>query len=30
MSEPGDRMETTDLTHLPGPDEQPAADGPDG
>ena len=24
MSEPGDRMETTDLTHPPGPDEQPA------
>jgi hypothetical protein len=24
MSEPGDQMETTDLTHTPGPDEQPA------
>jgi phosphate transport system ATP-binding protein len=24
MSEPGDQMETTDLTHPPGPDEQPA------
>ena len=27
MSEPGDRMETTDLTHPPGPDEQPAPTG---
>ena len=24
MSEPGDQMETTDLTHPPGPDERPA------
>jgi len=27
MSEPGDQMETTDLTHPPGPDEQPAPTG---
>ena len=28
MSEPGDRMETTDLTHLPGSDEPPDQGGP--